>query len=401
MENSIIVPFDLNTARKINIGEIAGRIVTEKGQNRAEIVYEDNSSNCPLLVVIHSISVSADWFSATGKALSSANRLLLEVPEYTTFKDGEVLSNKDGSYIFILNTHGKYLTSFYASLNQKGILKIEDGLSAWENKIEKYRFATESERQKLVDALKASKEPEAKEYLKRFFGIEEKLKYDFKPFDKVLVRKEGNKKWNISLFAREIVDDYNGLPYKYECSNGTLWDYCIHFEGNECLLGTTENPEKMKMVKLSDFYPYDRNKGGIQELHHKIESKTLQYWGEDSGILIGITPIYKRRLWSEEVKVVNDKMTNMKTRTYEGVQHGDWVRCVLCGAQMLLPCGADKCPECGENGTLRWVDEEKQEMDAKDLDCLGYVRELRIDDYLSPTTLEEIAEEIKKKVNRG
>lgn len=163
------IPFDLETAKKINIGEIAGRIVTEKGQNRAEIVYEDNSSNCPLLVVIHSISVSADWFSATGKALSSA---------------------------------------------------------------------------KLVDALKASKEPEAKEYLKRFFGIEEKLKYDFKPFDKVLVRKEGNKKWNISLFAREIVDDYNGLPYKYECSNGTLWDYCIHFEGNECLLGTTENPEK-------------------------------------------------------------------------------------------------------------------------------------------------------------
>ena len=95
-------------------------------------------------------------------------------------------------------------------------------------------------RQKLVDALKASKEPKAKEYLKRFFGIKEEPKYEFKPFDKVLVRKEGNKKWNISLFAREIVDDYNRLPYKYECSNGTLWDYCIHFEGNEHLLGTDE-----------------------------------------------------------------------------------------------------------------------------------------------------------------
>lgn len=383
----VIIPFDLETAKKINIGEIAGRIVTEKGQNRAEIVYEDNSSNCPLLVVIHSISVSADWFSATGKALSSANRLLLEVPEYTTFKDGEVLSNKDGSYIFILNTHGKYLTSFYASLNQKGILKIEDGLSAWENQIEKYRFATESERQKLVDALKASKEPKAKEYLKRFFGIEEKPKYEFKPFDKVLVRKEGNKKWNISLFAREIVDDYNRLPYKYECSNGTLWDCCIPFEGNECLLETAENPEKMKTVKLSDFSPYDRNKGGIQELHHKIESKTLQYWGKDSGILIGITPTYKIRLWSEEVKVVNDKMTNMKTRTYEGVQHGDWVRCVLCGAQMLLPCGADKCPECSSEGTLTWVDEDKQEMDAKHLDCLVPIRKLELQEYLSPEIL--------------
>lgn len=27
----------------------------------------------------------------------------------------------------------------------------------------------------------------------------------------------------------------------------------------------------MKTVKLSDFSPYDRNKGGIQELHHKNE----------------------------------------------------------------------------------------------------------------------------------
>lgn len=239
----VTIPFDLETAKKINIGEIAGRIVTEKGQNRAEIVYEDNSSNCPLLVVIHSISVSADWFSATGKALSSVNRLLLEVPEYTTFKDGEVLSNKDGSYIFILNTHGKYLTSFYASLNQKGILKIEDGLSAWENQIEKYRFATESERQKLVDALKASKEPEAKEYLKRFFGIEEKSKYDFKPFDKVLAKYYEDDNWEASLFIRTITDDQDGET-KYECLNGTVYVYCIHFEGNECLLGTTENPEK-------------------------------------------------------------------------------------------------------------------------------------------------------------
>ena len=74
--------------------------------------------------------------------------------------------------------------------------------------------------------------------------------------------------------------------------------------------------------------------------------------------------------------------------------------CLMWGAN-ASSMWADKCPECGENGTLRWVDEERQEIDAKGLDCLGYVRELRVDDYLSPTTLEEIAEEIKKKVNRG
>lgn len=243
-QRTATIPFDLETAKKINIGEIAGRIVTEKGQNRAEIVYEDNSSNCPLLVVIHSISVSADWFSATGKALSSENRLLLEVPEYITFKDGEVLSNKDGSYIFILNMHGKYLTSLYASCSIKGRLTISDNIAANENNIEHYRLATDSEKQRMINLLKASKNPKAKEYLKRFFGIEEKPKYEFKPFDKVLVRDEDDKEWHISLFAREIVDDSDGLSYKYECSNGTLWDCCIPFEGNECLLETAENPEK-------------------------------------------------------------------------------------------------------------------------------------------------------------
>lgn len=240
----VTIPFDLETAEKINIGERVGQIVTEKGRNRAEIVYEDNSSICPLLVVIHSIYVSADWFSATGKAMSSENRLLLEVPEYTTFKDGDVLSNEDGSFIFILNIHGKYLTSLYASLTIRRGLTISDNLAADENHIECYRLATDSEKQKMIKALKKSENPKAKEYLKRFFGIEEKPKYEFKPFDKVLVRDEDDKEWHISLFAREIVDDSDELSYKYECSNGTLWDCCIPFEGNEHLLGTDENPEK-------------------------------------------------------------------------------------------------------------------------------------------------------------
>ena len=63
----------------------------------------------------------------------------------------------------------------------------------------------------------------------------------------------------------------------------------------------------MKTVRLSDFSTYNRNKGKTQELRHKFRNQILEYWGEDIGILIGITPIYKRRLWSEEVNVINDK----------------------------------------------------------------------------------------------
>lgn len=244
MEHKMVtIPFDLETAKRIREGKISGRIVTEKGQNRAEIVYEDNLSNCPLLVVIHSISVSADWFSPTGKALSSANRLLLEVPEYATFKDGDVLSNEEGNYIFILNTNGKYLTSLYASFTIREGLTISDNIAANENNIERYRLATDSEKQRMINALKASKNPKAKEYLKRFFGIEEKPKYEFKPFDKVLVKYYEDDDWEASLFIRTITDDQDGET-KYECLNGTVFVYCVPFEGNECLLGITENPEK-------------------------------------------------------------------------------------------------------------------------------------------------------------
>lgn len=62
----------------------------------------------------------------------------------------------------------------------------------------------------MVDALKASKEPKAKEYLKRFFGIEEKPKYDFKPFDKVLVRDE-NIPFPVSTWERSY--RYKGYGY--------------------------------------------------------------------------------------------------------------------------------------------------------------------------------------------
>ena len=246
-QKMVTIPFDLETAKRIREGKIPGQIITEKGQNKAEIVYEDDLCNAyPLLVVIHSIPILADWFSSTGETFNDENRLLLEVPEYTTFKDGDVLSNKDGDFTFILSKHGECSTSLYAYIIFQGILFIGDGNMdvANKNNIERFTFATKVERQKLVDALKASKEPKAKEYLKRFFGIEEKPKYDFKPFDKVLVRNEESDKWCISFFSREIVDDSDGSTCEYECSNGTLWDCCIPFEGNECLLETAENPEK-------------------------------------------------------------------------------------------------------------------------------------------------------------
>lgn len=37
---------------------------------------------------------------------------------------------------------------------------------------------------------------------------------------------------------------------------------------------------------------------------HKFKYQILNYWGGDTGILIGITLVYERHLWNEEVKVI-------------------------------------------------------------------------------------------------
>lgn len=42
----------------------------------------------------------------------------------------------------------------------------------------------------------------------------------------------------------------------------------------------------MKTVRLSDFSPYDRDKGKTQELRHKFRNQILEYWGEDIGKMI-------------------------------------------------------------------------------------------------------------------
>jgi hypothetical protein len=51
---------------------------------------------------------------------------------------------------------------------------------------------------------------------------------------------------------------------------------------------------------------------------------------------------------------------------------------------MLLPYGADKCPECGKEGDLGWVepfDESKQEIALADLSSIEFIdRELKEED---------------------
>lgn len=95
------------------------------------------------------------------------------------------------------------------------------------------RFATDSEKQQLFEAL--AKENKAWDAEKKQI-IDLKPKVELKPFDKVLVRDFGSQAWQVSLFGYKDSDFYY-------CCNGCGWSQCIPYEGNEHLLGTTKDVE--------------------------------------------------------------------------------------------------------------------------------------------------------------
>lgn len=66
-------------------------------------------------------------------------------------------------------------------------------------------------------------------------------KYEFKPFDKVLVRdnSDGGNIWNADFFSH-MREDCN-FPF---FTVGACWKQCIPFEGNEHLAGTSDSPDK-------------------------------------------------------------------------------------------------------------------------------------------------------------
>lgn len=79
-------------------------------------------------------------------------------------------------------------------------------------------------------------------------------------------------------------------------------------------------------------------------------------------------------------------------KIYNGFDEGDFCKCTQCGKTMLLPYGADQCPECYGYGTLDWVDEEIQETNTEELKEMGYTleggeRKLKLEDYFEPDTL--------------
>ena len=68
---------------------------------------------------------------------------------------------------------------------------------------------------------------------------------NFKPFDKVLVRRADDEEWAIEMFSKYYDSEptIHGRTYRFMCIADS-YTQCIPFEGNEHLLGTTDMPSE-------------------------------------------------------------------------------------------------------------------------------------------------------------
>ena len=255
METKMItIPFDVELAKEIQAGTKPGKI-TSRGGRDARIVCWDRKAytNYHIVALLDTPKFElVTSHTETGESNSyNEYNLMLQVPEWTQFKEGDVIYCDTTDYrgdryiwlaivteLFYHVTDGISLDFYFAiDIEGKDKGKSEfDGLGHYADSV---RLATEEEKQQLIDALKQSTDPRAKEYLKRFFGIEEKevseQKLDF--LQPVLVRANPAYQWlygNFTHMSGELHFVSGGIGYKY----------CIPYtEQTKHLLGTTDNLE--------------------------------------------------------------------------------------------------------------------------------------------------------------
>ena len=170
------------------------------------------------------------------------NRETLEIESaQPEFKDGDVLFVKCEKQDFIeIFNHSKKNGDLYdhASLDTTTQnLDISGKYRIYKDEITEIRIATEEEQQQLFDAL--AKKGMTWDAEKKMI-VDLMPKMELKPFDKVLCRDDIDEEWHIDLFESMQTDN---SKYNYKCM-ANIWKYCIPYEGNEHLLGTTKDVEE-------------------------------------------------------------------------------------------------------------------------------------------------------------
>ena len=248
------VPFEVELAKRIQNKEFEGRIVTRDGIHVRVVCWDKIDDDSPIVAllkyrekeVVETFMIDGRWH-CEGDEESNLD-LLLEIPEYMTFKDGDILICECGTPFIYKDTkdrHGNF--SAYCCIDLQGNIFFD--MKGWTYSIKGH--ANEEQKKIIIEALKESKEPKAKEYLKRFFTNHSNSSNigkdcEFKPKDWVLTREGIEDRWCLNIFSHRVWDE-DEKCYLYYCVGG--WDYeCIPYnEQTAHLLGTTESYESYEI----------------------------------------------------------------------------------------------------------------------------------------------------------
>lgn len=154
------------------------------------------------------------------------------------FKDGDIAfadyGNRQDVFIVSDKTNLSEGYNSFIALDLRGLtLNMGCRMSFFKKDLCKLRLATEEEKQQLFKAL--ANEGKAWDAEKKMI-VDLKSLWTPKAFDKVLVRDSKSDKWRSNLYG------YKSIDGPYYCVYAS-WNYCIPYEGNEHLLGTTKDVE--------------------------------------------------------------------------------------------------------------------------------------------------------------
>ena len=165
----------------------------------------------------------------------------LKIEKQPEFKDGDIAfadyGNRQDVFIVSGRTGLSEGYSSFISMDLSSLtLSMACRTSFFKKDLCKLRLATDSEKKQLFSALE--KEGKVWDAEKKMI-VNLKPKVELKPFDNVLVRHQKTEEWRANIFSHtDKTDEY----LDYVCVNGR-WEFCIPYEGNESLLGTTKDVE--------------------------------------------------------------------------------------------------------------------------------------------------------------
>lgn len=193
---------------------------------------EDDGYSFP--IIVETVERNSRGFTKEGRIqtnYSDAECLLFPSSEMRDwskfFKRGDVLCHKDGNLYVVFES---WANDDYTEFNTTDISfgKVEVCNTDC--------FVKASDEQRAVFIAKAEKHYNGK-YNPDTLQVEPvKPTCPFKPFDTVLVRDNKECEWYANYFSHYKGDDEE---YPYACL-GKFFRYCIPYEGNEHLLGTTD-----------------------------------------------------------------------------------------------------------------------------------------------------------------